>query len=292
MKNELIQTEQNALTVNDLLNRVNLHKRVQKEVMKENVHYGVIPGCGNKKTLLKPGYEVLLLAFHLGIYFDVEDLCVVDIVRYRIKSKIINLASGQVICEGVGEASSEEEKYKWKKAFCNEEYDDYDASRKRLKWKKVYKTGEFYQEKQIRTNPADIANTILKMSKKRCGVDGTITATGCSDTYTQDEGDDENGDSQTKPPMSPPQSKSSKAKQTTNGMATKPQLGKLHALINGIMDDETPETVKHRYVADLIGKENIESYKDLTIGEASEAISKLMEESKKTKSPGEEKASF
>jgi hypothetical protein len=231
MSGEIVTTEQRALTVADLKQRVDLHKQVQKEVMKEGIHYGTIPGCGDKKTLLKPGYELLLLTFNLGITFDIEDLSGDDIVHYRTKSRIINLATGRIICEGVGEASSEEEKYKWKKVVCDAEWDEYDSDRKRLKWKKKkYVPGQpasYYQEKQIRTNPADVANTILKMSKKRCGTDGTITATGCSDIYAQDmEGD---GEQPPKPPMSPPQSKSEAGKKQ-EGEAC-PSCGNMSAVI-------------------------------------------------------------
>ena len=39
---------------------------------------------------------------------------------------------------------------------------------------------------QVRTNPADIANTVLKMAKKRAQIDLTLTATAASDCFTQD----------------------------------------------------------------------------------------------------------
>ncbi len=43
----------------------------------------------------------------------------------------------------------------------------------------------------MRTNPADQANTILKMAKKRAEVDLCLTALACSDIFTQDMGDGE-----------------------------------------------------------------------------------------------------
>jgi hypothetical protein len=46
--------------------------------------------------------------------------------------------------------------------------------------------GRTEKKKQVRTNPADVANTILKMAKKRAQVDAVITATAASDIFTQD----------------------------------------------------------------------------------------------------------
>ena len=39
---------------------------------------------------------------------------------------------------------------------------------------------------QVRTNCADVANTVLKIGKKRSLVDGILTVTGASDIFTQD----------------------------------------------------------------------------------------------------------
>src|SRR5690606_22905756 len=57
-------------------------------------------------------------------------------------------------------------------------------NRRRIKFAKWQ--GKVEQKKQVRTNPADVANTILKMAKKRAQVDAVITATAASDIFTQD----------------------------------------------------------------------------------------------------------
>jgi hypothetical protein len=46
--------------------------------------------------------------------------------------------------------------------------------------------GKVEQKQQVRTNPADVANTILKMAKKRGLVDAILTVTAASDIFTQD----------------------------------------------------------------------------------------------------------
>jgi hypothetical protein len=84
----------------------------------------------------------------------------------------------------VGECSSQEEKYSWRAAVCPEEWDDTPESRRRTKYSRYQ--GKVEKKQQIRTNPADVANTILKMAKKRAQVDAVITATAASDIFTQD----------------------------------------------------------------------------------------------------------
>ena len=151
--------------------------------------YGVIPGC-KKPTLLKPGAEKLGLLFQIGSGEPVvEDLGngltgTTRIVHYRVRLPIVSLQSGQVLGWGVGECSSEEDKYKWRKIECREEFDAALECDRRVKWR----TGQngAYSLNQVRIDPTTIANTILKMAKKRALVDGTLNVTGASSIFTQD----------------------------------------------------------------------------------------------------------
>jgi hypothetical protein len=90
-----------------------------------------------------------------------------------------------VLGVGVGECSSDEEKYRWRRAVNQAEWNETAEDRRRKKWKRGGRSGD-YQEIQVRTNPADIANTVLKMSKKRAMVDGVLTVTAASDIFSQD----------------------------------------------------------------------------------------------------------
>ncbi len=65
--------------------------------------------------------------------------------------------------------------------MCDAEYDSVPEDRKRLKFKRDGST-----DKQVRTNPADVANTILKMADKRAFVAMTLLATAASDCFSQD----------------------------------------------------------------------------------------------------------
>jgi hypothetical protein len=160
-----------------------LIRQVMANVLEEGKDYGRIPGT-DKPTLFKPGAEKLCLTFALGAVLPtVEDLSTSDAVRYRV-SVPIEAADGRVLAVGLGEASSDEEKYRWKRPVCDEEFDETPAACRRVKWFKG-RDGA-YQGKQIRTSPADLANTVLKMAHKRAFVAGTLLATGASSVFNQD----------------------------------------------------------------------------------------------------------
>ena len=171
------------LTAQDMRGRVNLIQEVMKAVMKEGTHYGKIPGCGDKPALYKAGAEVILTTFRISVTPEVTDMSTSDEVRYQVKT-VGTTPDGVHVGTGIGEASSNEDKYKWRKAVCDQEYAETDVSRKRNVWKKA--DSGAYQIKQVRMNPADIANTVLKMAKKRSMVDMTLTSTAASDCFTQD----------------------------------------------------------------------------------------------------------
>lgn len=185
MENNIIAQEKNSLTAPEIRAQVNLIQSVMAEVMKVNVHYGKVPGCGDKPTLLKPGAEKIMATFMLSADPVIDDLSTSDVIRYRLTVKMLT-REGRFLGAGVGEASSEEEKYRWRKAVCDEEFEATPEDRRREKWSKDYKTGKAFTIKQVMTNKADIANTILKMAKKRALVDGVLTVTAASDIFAQD----------------------------------------------------------------------------------------------------------
>jgi hypothetical protein len=161
-----------------------LIRQVMSNVLEEGKDYGRIPGT-DKPTLFKPGAEKLCLTFALGaVQPNVEDLSTPDAVRYRV-SVPIEAADGRILAVGIGEASTDEEKYRWKKPVCDEEFQATPEHCRRVKWTRGGSSGA-YQVKQIRTSPADLANTVLKMAHKRAFVAGTLLATGASSVFNQD----------------------------------------------------------------------------------------------------------
>ena len=291
MSGDLIVHGQQALTAGEVKAQVNRIQEIMKHVMKDGEHYGTIPGCGNKKTLLKPGAEKILSTFGIAIDPVVEDLSGSDEIRYRVKC--ILSSGGVVIGAGVGECSSNEEKYKWKKPACKEEYEATDESRKRMKWFKGYQGNKPYEAQQIRTEPSDVANTILKMSKKRAMVDGTLTATAASDIFEQDLEDMEipgNGE-QGAEPIKAPQPTGDKGATVMEGSVdtpkeagdiTEPQVKKLQAMLGGLKITDDYE--KHIKVSKILGfKDVVQSFTYLSKADANTLFKAIEEEQKDVK---------
>lgn len=180
----LASTISGRMAVADIISHVAMVQEVMRAVMKPEVHYGVIPGT-DKPTLYKQGAEVLCMAFRVADSYQVEDLSTADVVRYRVTCTGVHQGTGLVLGTGMGEASSGEEKYKWRKAY-EPEFNETPANMRRKKsgFNKAKK--ETYSTFQVRTEPADLANTILKMANKRAKIAMTINVTACGDMFGQD----------------------------------------------------------------------------------------------------------
>jgi hypothetical protein len=191
--NAVVQLENRALAqsqgdgrmaVAEIIGHVTRVQEVMRAVMKPDVHYGKIPGT-DKPTLLKPGAELLCMTFRIGASYNVEDLSTELVVRYRVTCTGTHQASGTVLGTGMGEASSGEEKYKWVKAYPEEwEATPENLRRKKFGWDKVKR--QKYEVLQVRTEPANLANTILKMANKRAYLAMVLSVTAASDCFSQD----------------------------------------------------------------------------------------------------------
>lgn len=192
------------LSVGAIREQVNLIQNVKKEVMEEGVHYGKVPGCGDKPTLLKPGAEKLSLVFRLRpIMSDEKDIFIVEMGgahrEVRALCHILD-ARGTEVATGVGSCSTMESKYRYRNSAdfeiigndipkdAKERKDEY--RKQGFGMKKVdgvwcwvrYKSDSKVENPDI----ADTYNTVLKIAKKRAYVDGILSATGGSDFFTQD----------------------------------------------------------------------------------------------------------
>jgi hypothetical protein len=222
-------------------------KRLIQEVMQSvmigpteknpaGVHYGIIPGC-KLPSLYKAGSEVILSTFRIAVDPSVEDLSGYDCFRYRVTCRGV-LPSGEIVGSGVGECSTDEDKYKWRGAVSPAEFEATPEDRRRIKFSKPTNWNKDGLTQQVRTNPADLANTVLKMAKKRAQIDLTLTATGASDCFSQDLEDlpeevrDELVKDETskvgKPAVTQPQSKKLTENQTTYFPRIKAALDTLH----------------------------------------------------------------
>ncbi len=196
-----------AMTVQQVLGQVALIQQIMSTAMKEGEHFGRIPGCGDKPTLLKPGAEKLCLTFRLAPTYDVDERNTDRGHReYRVQCTLSSILTGSFLGQGVGTCSTMENKYRFRQGAA----EPTDKPVPRTYWdirgedpakaqeliggkgfsvKKVDGKGWMIAkggEKVENDNPADCYNTVLKMAKKRALVDAVLTATAASDIFTQD----------------------------------------------------------------------------------------------------------
>lgn len=246
MDNEVI-VQSKSLTANDIRAQVNLIQEVINSVMKKDTHYGIIPGC-KKPSLYKPGAEKILMTFRLVADNPIiEDLSTADSIRYRVTQRILD-RHGNLVGAASGECSSDEDKYKWRRPVCDEEFEETPEDRRMEKWAKGQNGN--YKMKRIRTNPADVGNTILKMAVKRAVVGATLITTAASDVFDQDIedlpaeliGDESQPTANGKPhvempkekvaPVTPPAEHPATARKANNPI-TEPQAKRLYAIAKG-----------------------------------------------------------
>jgi len=185
---------EHAMTVEELHQQIQLMQTHMEKNMKDGEHYGVIPGCGDKPTLLKPGAEKLCFIFRLSPSFSVTQSDHPKGHReYQVTCTLTHGPSGIAWAQGVGCCSTMENKYKYR-------WDSTGRPVPRVYWDNRDKAligGEAFTTRKVggdwmifqrveHDNPADYYNTCLKMAKKRAQVDAALSATAASDIFTQD----------------------------------------------------------------------------------------------------------
>lgn len=229
---QLTAYEERPLTAEDLKSQVALIQGVMHAVMRDGEHYGIIPGCGKKPSLLKAGAEKLSFTFRFAPRFDVaveaiDHPLIAGHREYRIVCQLYSITSGRFMGSGVGTANTMETKWRWRtgpveltelpvpKEYWDLRKSDPIAALALLGGRgfvaKKNEAGGWViarqGEKVEHENPADYYNTCLKMGKKRALVDAVLTATAASDIFTQDVEEtveSEPAHVDTKPDNSPP----------------------------------------------------------------------------------------
>lgn len=214
MSNELAVTEPHTtalsragdeMSVEQLVERVRKVHHVQREVMKEGVHFGKVPGV-DKPTLLKPGAEVLGMTFRLAPDFDItEQVRDGDHLTVVVRCKLHHAPTGTLLGAGMGSCSTKESRYAYRKGerqcpSCSKETI--------IKGKEEYGGGWIcfarkggcgakFGDKDPKItaqvvgrieNPDvyDQHNTVLKMAIKRAHVAAILFVTCASEIFTQD----------------------------------------------------------------------------------------------------------
>ena len=204
--NQMAALENFILTPDSIVARKQTLALVMKKVMQKGTHYGTIPGCGDKPTLLKPGAEAISSTFQLCPRYQINRTDMPAGHReYEITCELY-APNGNFVGSGVGSCSTMEGKYRFRRAGhkcpeCGKEdtiikgKQEYGGGWVCFKRKDgcgaKFEDGDSRIENQDigrveHDNPADYYNTVLKMGKKRAFVDAVLTVTGASDIFTQD----------------------------------------------------------------------------------------------------------
>lgn len=135
--------------VQSTLTKINQFQAVVQNTLKKNHDYGVIPGTP-KPTLLKPGAEKIQMLLGVTSEYEViERVQDYDKGFFAFTVRCVIHKNGMKITEGVGHCNTRERKY-------------------------------------VNQDPYTLANTCLKMAKKRAQIDATLTLASLSEVFTQD----------------------------------------------------------------------------------------------------------
>jgi hypothetical protein len=163
--------ELTAIATDVLIARKKAVDKVVQELFVIDVHYGPVPGVPDSMMLEKAGAELLASCFGLALSYQIEESRLPGGgVRFVSTCNVASQATGTVLGSGMGESSTEETKFAWRKTS-DTEYNDTPDDRRRIKTYPGKGGKGTWQQKQVRELTEDKANTCLKMANKRAASD-------------------------------------------------------------------------------------------------------------------------
>lgn len=180
----------NLEVVNNTMTKIAGFQSIIKQTLKEGHDYGIIRGT-SRQTLLKAGAEKIIMLLGLRSEFEVVEQIRDYEKGFFAYEVCCRLYKDEVkITEGLGHCNTKENKY-------------------------------------VKLDGFSVANTVLKMAKKRSLVDASLTVASLSDIFTQDMED-----------LQDVIDKSEKDRVYTDGdgTITKKQAGRMFAIARGEID--------------------------------------------------------
>lgn len=258
------------LNIATLSRRVNLIAEIKRDILIKDEHYGTIPGCGDKPTLLQPGAQQFASLFGLvpriiqetpqpgpeGYRPDTDGH-----LTFTITIRMVHPGTGLEYADGVGMCSTMESRYRYRKtertcpscgvAAIIKGKSEYGGGW--LCWKKKDGCGAKFSEgdaaiegqetgKVEHGDPADYWNTVRKIAYKRAMVHSLLSTLGGSGSFTQDIEDSpelyggRNEAPPDAPPLRQPQAKAPPSQapaaqgQPDPGVISEPQRRRLFAI--------------------------------------------------------------
>lgn len=190
-------------TIEDL-NTIREFVRAEMQVGRD---FGVIPGTGDKPTLLQPGAQKINMYFNVYPEYEVHtEHLDKGHITVTVKTRLLSRTSQTPVGNGIGSCSSMESKYRWRQQ--SRSCPDCGKAETIIKGKKEYGGGWLCfgkkggcgakfdnNDRRIIDQPLgrvenpdifDSHNTVLKMAKKRSLVDATHGLGCMSELFTQD----------------------------------------------------------------------------------------------------------
>lgn len=172
--------------VSTVMQKISQFQAIIQKTLKKDHDYGIIPGTGNKPTLLKPGAEKILMLMGLtSIYEIIEKVQDYKNGFFAFTIKCTIFKNDLKITEGVGHANTKEARYarRW---ITEKKLPDGMDKNSLPKRERESKYGKYFEYQISNDDPYTLVNTVLKMAKKRAQVDAALTVASLSDIFTQD----------------------------------------------------------------------------------------------------------
>ena len=275
------------------LHAIKLFQAVVKEQLQKGHDYGIIPGTGNKPTLLKPGAEKIVKL--LNCYDDYEILNEVEcwddtnpFFQYKIKCTLSDIGTSCKVSSGIGSCNSKESKYRWRWVPVWDLTDEQKKHKDEVPMQKRQSRKDGKEYVFYRFDNDDIfsqVNTIMKMARKRALIDAALSAGRLSDLFTQDLEDLANTVKEPEPELEEDEPLDDEEKSPGDRLASDQHM-KITRLEVTLIDEFKLDPA---YISDKFQKEfKKKSIQDLTESEATDWIklleSKIRKEEKKIES--------
>lgn len=179
-----------AMQLGEMKAKIALVQQFFNEVMVKEVDYGKIPGT-DKPALLQPGADKLVALYNFSkVIADKQETKDYATGHYdvTVKVRLVHRATGCLVSEGEGSCSTRESKYQYRWVYERDipkginpvdlVYKEFENKKTGAKWTKYRIENE---------DLFSLWNTVLKMAVKRAYIAATLSGTGLSGLFSQEE---------------------------------------------------------------------------------------------------------
>jgi len=171
------------------LQKVAQFQQIVRACLIKGVDYGVIPGCGPKPALLKPGMEKVCKLMDLAESYEIIDK-IEDwekpLFSYTIRCTLRKISDQKKVSEGIANCNSMEDKYRWRWVWPNEIPAQLDKTTLKVRTFKGKRGQKLTKYRLPNEDVFTLVNTMIKMGEKRAFGYAVISAGRLSQDYTHD----------------------------------------------------------------------------------------------------------